>query len=184
MGLDGIEFIMAIEEALCLHIPDADATQLATPGMLIDYLATRLPTRNEEACLSQRAFYKVRAALVDRLEVPRTTVLTGSRLDDLFPEPGRASKWLEVQAIVGAKTWPAIGRESWFPDAARPKVERVGELAMFLLEREPTALREATEGWTRAQIAEVVHRIIDRELGIPRHKYTEDSTFIRDMGVQ
>lgn len=38
MGLDSVEFVMAIEEAFGLDVPDADAAQLLTPRMLIDYL--------------------------------------------------------------------------------------------------------------------------------------------------
>jgi hypothetical protein len=44
MGLDGVEFIMAVEDAFAIEIPDADAEQLVTPGHVARYLAARLAT--------------------------------------------------------------------------------------------------------------------------------------------
>ena len=54
MGLDTVEFVMAVERELELEIPDADAERIATPGQMVSYLTTRrtdLPRAEIEAVI-------------------------------------------------------------------------------------------------------------------------------------
>ena len=46
MGLDSVEFVMALEEAFGIYIPDVDAVGLATPRTVIDYLEKRSSCRD------------------------------------------------------------------------------------------------------------------------------------------
>jgi hypothetical protein len=70
MGLDLVEFTIAIEDAFGIFIPDADAQRLDTPGSLLEYLEGRLH-RGSAACLEQRAFYRLRQAGMRVLNRPR-----------------------------------------------------------------------------------------------------------------
>jgi hypothetical protein len=42
MGLDSVEFVMAVERAFDIDIPDAAARTMVTPGDMVDYLQTRV----------------------------------------------------------------------------------------------------------------------------------------------
>ena len=84
MGLDMVEFIIATEDAFAPAIPDADAETLTTPGRLIDYLHARLPVGEEDSCLTQRAFYKLRRATCDQLGIDRRAIRPASALAPFF----------------------------------------------------------------------------------------------------
>ena len=71
MGLDGVEFIIATENAFGISIPDADVVDLNTPGTLIDYVYERLGGGDPAACLKQVAFYRLRRAGMEVLDIPR-----------------------------------------------------------------------------------------------------------------
>jgi len=62
MGLDGVEFIMAVEEAFQIAIPDADAQQMFTPGDVVTYVYARVGSEGGHGCAEQRAFYRLRHA--------------------------------------------------------------------------------------------------------------------------
>ena len=63
MGLDLVEYVIAIEAAFEIDIPDADARHLETPAKLIDYLCARLGESADGPPLVQTAFYWLRGAL-------------------------------------------------------------------------------------------------------------------------
>ena len=44
MGLDIVELMIAVEGSFDIDIPNEDAARLETPQLLVDYLASRLPT--------------------------------------------------------------------------------------------------------------------------------------------
>src|SRR3954470_21071746 len=113
MGLDVVEFIMAVEDAFGLEIPDSEAALLATPGLVIDYLAAHLPSGGAEAgaCLSRRAFYKLRRETCARLGVDRSAVRADMPLATLFLGDEGKRAWQDVQIEVGAAHWPRLGRK-------------------------------------------------------------------------
>lgn len=182
MGLDSVEFVLSLEEAFELEIPDAAASLLATPRHVIGYLATRLPVgRSAGACLSQRAFYRVRRAICTELGVPSRAVRPGTRLEELIPPAERDSRWQAVGRATGARDWPRIGCRRFFERFRSPHVERAGQAACFLAARQPWVVKGRDAEWTRAEIAQVVDLLIRAELGV--EEYTLDSHFVRDLGV-
>src|SRR3954466_4666726 len=94
MGLDIVEFIIAVEGAFGLDIPDHDAARLETPRHLIDYLAARLPVseQRDTACLSQRAFYRGGGAAARRFGVDRKELLPRTTLRAMMGERHREWK--------------------------------------------------------------------------------------------
>ena len=101
MGLDMVEFVMAVEDAFGLAIPNEDAAWLRTPGEVIDYVHGHLPAASAGGCLSQRAFYQVRRATCRDLGVPRTSIRPDAALAPLFGAP-ESSAWTALQAEIGA----------------------------------------------------------------------------------
>ena len=90
MGLDIVEFILATEERFNIGIPDENAQSITTPGKLIDYIAAQVCNGDRSGqCLTQRAFYQVRRALVSRLGTRRETVSPHTELTAIVPRATR-----------------------------------------------------------------------------------------------
>ena len=183
MGLDLVEFVMAVEDAFGLAIPDVDAERLTTPGRLIEYLVARLPPGAPEAgaCLSQRAFYMLRRATCARLGADRRVVRADTPLAAFFAGAAGERAWQDVQIELGAAHWPRLGRRPLLDRALAPHLHTFGAAAEFLATRCPVAVQEDGPGWTRAQVADVVRRLIREELEI--EEYTEASEWGRDLGL-
>jgi hypothetical protein len=181
MGLDIVEFVIAVEGAFGIHISDSEAARLETPRLLIDYVAQRLevaPIAHRE-CLTQRAFYRSRAAIARRFHVERRSLWTSSRLKDVVGK--RKNEWKALGRDIGAAAWPRIKSENPM-FAALGGVSTVGELAANLATYDAAALRDPHAPWSVAEIEAIVRQLIDRELSVDMSKHTLDSTFIRDMG--
>jgi hypothetical protein len=183
MGLELVEFLMSTEEAFGVEISDAAAPDLNTPRRLIDYLAGRLPVAPAGCCLSQRAFQQLRAAVTKCSPVPRSCLRPKTSLLGVWPAPERGAAWAAVRNEVGARHWPRLAQPGWIGNLLSPRLHLLGDVARFMVARNPLALKRPGEGWTRAQVAEVVHRLIGEELGIPPKTYTDDSRWVQDMGV-
>lgn len=64
MGLDTVELVMAFEEEFGIHIEDADAAEMTTPGHVADYVINRVRLNKDAPCHSQVGFYKIRNILL------------------------------------------------------------------------------------------------------------------------
>ena len=175
MGLDSVEFLLAVEQTFDLAIPDADASQLATPWHVVDYLERRLRSGAKPGCLEQRAFHRVRRAGMELLGHPRAAFVPDARWADLLPREQQARHWDALGAAVGLDAWPPR------PGFLRSGPETVGATATLLATRNAAALLKEGEGWTRPRIAEGVTRLMADELGIQSFRW--DDRFGRDLGV-
>ena len=109
MGLDGVEFVMAVEEAFGLAIPDADAQALITPGHVVQYLEARLdPGNGSLACLEQRAFHALRRAGMAVLHRPRAAFRPDTRWEDVLPPRRRRRTWKLLHHATGVVAWPSM----------------------------------------------------------------------------
>ena len=182
MGLDIVEFVIAVEGALDINIPDKDAERLETPRMLIDYLCQRLAAteRGEVNCLSQRAFYRARRATAERFGVERSSLRPETVLADVIGS--RRSEWKALCADVGSTEWPRLKSDNWLTSGFGG-VSTLGELAQHLGAYDVTAMRNPDAPWTQKEIQAVVLSLLERELGVDMSRYTLDSQFVRDMGL-
>lgn len=187
MGLDVVELAMAVEDSFALAIPNKDAESLHTPRMLINYIADRLGAQADPGpCLSQRAFYKLRQLTLAELSAAGATaecivIRPDTALASYFRGRLAERSWRNVQQRLGATVWPRLGL---LPSRGQSRrVATFGEATHFLVERCAVAVQFGHEVWTRRQVADVVHRLIQDELGIDITAYTEDSHFIHDMGA-
>jgi hypothetical protein len=182
MGLDIVEFVIAVEGALDIHIPDKDAERLETPRMLIDYLSQRLDAtgQGEVNCLSQRAFYRARRATEERFGVEHRSLRPEAVLADVMGS--RKSEWKMLRADIGSTEWPRLKSDSWFTSRLGG-VSTLGELAQHLAAYDVAAMRIPDAPWTRKEIRAVVLSLLERELGVDMSRYTLDSQFVRDMGL-
>ena len=176
MGLDSVEFVMALEEAFGIYIPDVDAVGLATPRKVIDYLEKRLVPAETSHCLDQQAFYSVRRAAMQVLEKPRASFTPTTRWDEILHIRDHRRQWELVGQATGLSKWPRLRFGSIPTD-----VRTVGGTARFLATKCPSAVKRSPPSWTREEITEVVTRLMEAELGITT--FGLDDRFVQDLGV-
>ena len=113
MGLDGVELVMALEEAFGVSISDGDAGQAVTPRMVGDIIFSKLQATDETTCQSQRAFYLLRKAFIRRFNLNRTTIAPDMTFRRLIPINAEPQFWQELKNEIHARSWPALVRPRW-----------------------------------------------------------------------
>ena len=177
MGLDLLEFTLAIEESFGLYLPEADAVRLVTPGQIIDYLEGRLPPAVSPQCLDQLAFYHIRRASMKVLSRPRDAFRPDVLWRDVLLPDHQRRHWELVGQAVGLSKWPKLSLwGSWPKD-----VESMGGTARFLAMRCPSAVKGQAPAWTRREITEVITRLMAEELGVTA--FNMGDRFVQDLGL-
>lgn len=184
MGLDGVEYVLALEDALELPIPDADMRNLTTPRKLIDYLCVRLGESTDGPPLKQRAFYRIRTALSEEIGVSRKLIEPSTRLADLAVTRSSTQIWAAVGARLGVSTKDFLSPTivDWFRDPLHDS-RSVGVMAEDLALHRPVALKRGEDGWTRAQVTETVYRVLDSVIMFDARPAGLDAQFVRDLGM-
>jgi hypothetical protein len=178
MGLDLVEFAMAVENAFGLYLPEADAADLATPGLLVDYLMKRLPPADTGQCLDQIAFYRIRKAAMQVLGAPRGAIRPETPWASVVPDEARRRQWGLIQHASGLPAWPKLSMWRSFSGDA----ETVGKTSRFIATRCPGALKGAGGPWTRAEVEEVIRRLMADQLGIAHFDWNDH--FVRDLRLE
>jgi hypothetical protein len=57
-GLDGVELILAVEDAFQIHIADEEAGNVSTVGDLHNLVVGKLQGQDSKRCLTSAAFYE------------------------------------------------------------------------------------------------------------------------------
>ena len=182
MGLDIVEFMLGVEEAVGVCIPDDVAARITTPRILVTYLHGHLLQDRGPRCLSQRAFYRIRGALADRLGVARATLRPGTELLAALPAANSRAVWAEVGESLGFPRWPRARGGGWLARVflhGRPRT--LGEAAWHVATFSPSAVKPAGEGWSWGEVAAVVGGQMRHHFAI--RAYSLDDRFIEDLGL-
>lgn len=184
MGLDLVELVIATEGAFGIAIPDAAASTMDTPRKVIDYLEARLTTADAAAeCLSQRAFYRVRAAVARRFEKERISLRPTTAIVDVLPPTGADTQWRQLGAELGADYWPKWRDASWIRRQLGTGPATLGDVATFLATSYPAAVKGMDAAWTRAEIERAFINLLVQETAVDMTEHTLDSRFTFDMGL-
>ena len=102
MGLDTIEFIMAIEEEFEISIPDEDAVWLTTPQKAALFVAETLNINNQnyEKYLLQKKFYRLRKFLTDEFNIKRLSLKPSTLIIDILPKQNIQIEWNKLNHFV------------------------------------------------------------------------------------
>ena len=113
MGLEAVEIVMAAEEAFGITIADSEAEKMVTPHNMIEHIMSKVGQPGHTPCLKQRAFHRIRAALMRRLGVKRERIRLETRLRELIPRPGRRTQLTEFQKELGINNNIELIRPAW-----------------------------------------------------------------------
>jgi acyl carrier protein len=87
MGLDIVEFVIAVEGSFGIDIPDKDAESLETPRLLIEYLGRHLATYGVAAMRDPNAAWtrqEIETRIVNLIESELGVDMTKHTLDSRF----------------------------------------------------------------------------------------------------
>ena len=111
MGLDSVEFVMAVEEAFQIAIPDGEAERMLTPRQVVDYILGRLGAAERRVCLEQRAFYRLRRAVTSPLASLPSPIATASWA---FVDDGAYGEATYAKTALALKTLEnLVGRDAF-----------------------------------------------------------------------
>lgn len=116
MGLDTIELAMEIEECFDIRIPDAEASEVRTVGDAHELILRRLgvpASAGCTGCVTAKAFYRLRRALVELVGARRGAIAPSTRLNVAVPLHRRRSLWPALSDRL-ALSMPPLGRGKWF----------------------------------------------------------------------
>lgn len=176
MGLDLVEFTLAVEDAFGLFIPDADAVHITTPLAMVEYLLPRLQSGPQASCLEQRAFYRLRRAGIQVLDRPREAFTPTTPWADLLHPKHQARQWRLLGQTTAITPWPRLKfLLSWGPTA-----KTVGDTARELAMTAAPALMQPGEGWNRQAVETIIRRLMMEELAVMEFQWTD--RFVEDLG--
>lgn len=194
MGLDGVELVMAWEEAFGISIPDSDAPQMHTVRDAFDWIEARVEARPLGPCRTRRAFHRIRRVLGEELAVSRAAIRPGTRLTDILPPAGLPpERWKRVAERLGPG-W-ILSRVDWPGDVLsalvgvrRPRrlrtrraTQTVGDTARDVAAYDADLRPAPGQPWSREAVALLVRRVTIEELG--EWGFGDDARFAEDLGV-
>ena len=112
MGLDGVELILAVEDAFQIHIEDEEAGRVSTVGDLHNLVVGKLHGQDSKRCLTSAAFYRTRRGIVDTLGVDRREIRPSTALEVILPRGSRREKWRRIQDATKLKL-PDLRHPGW-----------------------------------------------------------------------
>jgi acyl carrier protein len=110
MGLDGVEIVMAVEDAFDITIENSEAEKCLTPRQLIELAMSKVATTTTEICLTHRSFNLLRRFLVRRYSLVRKTVRPDTLLSTAFPTEGRFARLQQLSADLAIQPCPQLVR--------------------------------------------------------------------------
>jgi Phosphopantetheine attachment site len=177
VGLDGVEFVMALEETFHIAISDDDAQRMQTPRDVVDYIVGRLGPSERHACLEQRAFYRLRRASMQAFGAKRNAIKPDTRWDTILPGRQTRHNWHLLQRATGTPWWPHLTVRGRIPK----EVSTVGSTARRLAINIPGALKDPGIGWNRQDVERIVVELMRDKLGITTFRWNQH--FVKDLGV-
>jgi hypothetical protein len=171
MGLDGVELIMAYEDAFSIEITDADAIKIRTPQDVIELVCSRVELSDESTCLEQAAFHVIRRETMLLTSAERRQIALSTPLSRLFMLTPPEVITRRLSEKLGLRDRLPIDRMTTVGDLVR----HVAGSAAFIAKR--------GKPWTRDEIALVIRQVTLAQLGIAEDEYGVTRRFAEDLGV-
>jgi acyl carrier protein len=118
MGLEAAELIMSVENAFGITISEEEGATLVTPKDLIELIRAKVPPTKNSRCLSQSAFYFIRATATECCGIKRGAFQTTSNLATLISKKHHMTFWNTLQEKTRIQeNWPLLSRPAWLISA-------------------------------------------------------------------
>lgn len=97
------DVVFSIEKTLNIHFEDNEISHIKTFGEFCDIVLGKMEGEAKADCTSQQAFYRIRNAFVEVLEIDKKTIFPDSQLNDFLPEKVRREKIKRIEQLLGFK---------------------------------------------------------------------------------
>lgn len=179
MGMDGVELVMAWEEAFQLSITDGEAERLETPRHAINLLWQKLGRASPPpVCLSLRAFFALRTEFARSLGIEARSLRLQTRLKDLPLRERGLSLQSNLRERFGGFDLAKFGKSNLLWLLGQSPTMR--DLVLYLVAH-PSNWFRAEGGWSRNLVRQVVFATVREQTGTAN--FHEDSFFVRDLGL-
>jgi acyl carrier protein len=121
VGMDSVEIVLRTEDEFSITLTDDEAGAVRTVDDLYKLVLSKLDLT--PSCLSSKAFYRTRQALVASMQVARRSIRPSSDLESLVPESTRRQKWQEIADHIHLE-FPRLQ----YPSQWRQRFFRIGAL--------------------------------------------------------
>jgi len=115
MGLDFVEFVMAIEEEFGVEIEGGEAEKLQTVTDITDYIYFRLKKRDKKEWKYDVAKKELSDVIKPFSRVPLSQLDANTQLKKIFPKKERITAWenIRIKLDVSQYHWPNLKRPFW-----------------------------------------------------------------------
>lgn len=113
MGLDAVEIVMHVEDAFDIALKDPEAEKCFTPGQVIDLVMSKVGRTDRAACLTQRAFHRLRASSMRQFGLRRNQIRPDTLLAEIFPRPVRKQRLRQVLDDLAVSKSVELFRPNW-----------------------------------------------------------------------
>lgn len=182
MGLDIVEFVMDVETAFGVELPNDELARIATPRQLMDFVHSRLPRADRVSCLSQQAFYTIRRVITTAYQAPAVRIRPRTPLAEALPGIDHRIIWSEVGRLIRYERWEKLrgqGLFTWLSGLYLP--DTFGAGALELAVQAPALVKPAGEGWAWTEVRFVIDRLMREHFAI--RSYRLDDRFVEDLGL-
>lgn len=172
MGLDTVEIVLAWEQSFGITLENSEVSELRTPLQAMNLIAAKLGASESgtSACLSMRAFHRLRDAISKTSSLPRGSIRPGSRVKDL----------LKHRRPQGWEAMRVASRISKLPEPAWYAPYTMASLSSWVVCHASRELKPHGEPWTCREIRHIVRETVAEVAGT-RH-FEDDDDFIYDLG--
>jgi hypothetical protein len=188
MGLDTVELVMEIEDEFGIRIADDEAERITTVGQTVECVARHLAARRPPGpvvCTSARAFYRLRAALGERFNVPRSAVRPGTPVGTLVPACATGGDWHDVVARCDLRPEPF----RWSSPFAR-QVPPPGTTVRELIAARSTGRAAGDDRFAgpNGQVAlrlifEKLAEVVSEQAGVKASDIGWDTRYVQDLNM-
>jgi len=113
VGLESVELVLSMEDAFEISISDDEAQRVFTPKDAIELISKKVQLNNDNLCLNQVAFYRLRQLLVNQFDIPRKEISPDKDLSIMLPPEKQKEFWSQLGEIMGIKNTPQLSRPTW-----------------------------------------------------------------------
>lgn len=97
------DMLLKIEDSFDIRFDTNELAHVRTYGQFCDAIKDKINQDHSEDCTTQQAFYKIRDAILNSIDIDRKEITPTKLLSDLFPRKNRKSQLKKIEMNLGFK---------------------------------------------------------------------------------
>ncbi|HAZ44258.1 MAG TPA: hypothetical protein DDW76_25920 [Cyanobacteria bacterium UBA11369] len=114
--MDSVILLEAIERSFKIKISDEEAVNIFTVEELYACVISKLGSNESNDCMTNRAFYRMRQALIYLTNLPKSEIAPSTSMESLIELRDRVKVWKYLSRYTGLRL-PNLVRPTWMESA-------------------------------------------------------------------